>query len=218
MKSIRYLIGFALMALLLSGCMANAEPEGTFGSAAYDIYNLHISFKDSLGNDLVAPLGEEMYNSAPNSTRYRGQINPDKYSLYIQFSNGTYVNNAEFLLKKYDENYSLMSAKTDGTYDEKGDWSLYYNLVGIGKKSDDELFATMTFRFQCETIFGDVSYHDIITWWKEGSRERDNRVQYCECSSATIDGKEIKPIKGVSYNDKGEPYYVGYFLDIVLER
>ena len=55
------------------------ELNNTFGPVWK--YTLAISFKDTEGNDLVAPLAEERWDSNPDASHWAGYINPDKLHL-----------------------------------------------------------------------------------------------------------------------------------------
>ena len=83
MKTIKISVLLATSIILLSACdILGSQPVGDYIPSWH--YDLYISFRDVDGNDLVAPLGVERYQSSSREkTHWAGTINPDKYSLDI---------------------------------------------------------------------------------------------------------------------------------------
>jgi hypothetical protein len=61
-----------------------------------------------------------------------------------------------------------------------------------------------------------ANYHEFVTWWEKGTEDKAGGYHFPKCVKATFKGKEVQVSQGITYNEKGEPYYVGYFLDVVI--
>ncbi|MBO4765171.1 MAG: hypothetical protein J5508_05640 [Bacteroidales bacterium] len=217
MKAIRYSIMLALLAAVLPSCKSVTDiflPDNP--PEYYDYYFLQASFKDAQGNDLVATLGEEYYKSDPNALVYKNEINPEKYSLEIVPGNGNINNNAYFTATKFDTNHSWLKTREDGTYIGDGTWYMGSNLVAGAISRRLPLQETLTYNVKCPAVFGDDSVHVIVAYWAEDI-QRGEWIRFPRCTKATFDGKEITPIRGISYSDKTDDQYSAFFLDIVLQ-
>lgn len=208
MKNIHFSFFIAIMAFLLSGC-GKAEPEiaNYFRQSPpipMDYYFLHISFKDVAGNDLVAPWCSW------------GDNKDDNYSLVIKLPDGTNYGASYFTLGKFDNQHSIALSREDETYREDGSWYLVSNINNSGR--DITVLDSLTYMIQCPLLFGDRYYHNLNTWWKAGEAGLTKYEHYSECVKATFEGKEVSLVKGITYNEKSEPSYIGYFIDIVLVK
>ena len=229
MKLIRHTLTLALVTLLLSGCIASLEeypgaiemprPEGVVnGAEPVDVYHLHISFKDQAGNDLLEPFA--YYKSDPSRQKYWGEVDPALYSLNIIASSWSTPFESYFTLSKYDGNHSWITPDENGIYGDTGTWYLT-NSFRIVTKNDESPYSPLRYVIKCKSLFGSIVSHPVVTWWEEGTR--DGKQHYPVCARATFAvqatlDKEITPVKGITYNENNEPYYVGYFLDIVLDK
>lgn len=220
MKIIRLISWLALTALLLLGCEREPIPDGSdtmretmakaMAMAGMNTYFLHISFKDASGNDLLEPLA--YYTSDPDRRKYWGEVNPDDCTLRTIVSSWQYPEMTSFSLAKFDENHSWMSTDENGRYGDGGTWYFTINLC-YPARPDGSPYSPLLYDIASKKVFGVSYFRRVTTWWEEGQL-------YPECIRATLgqpDNKEIIPVKGITYNEQGEPYYVGYFLDIVLD-
>ena len=230
MKQIRYTIWLALTALLLSGCSSSLQegPEIPDSTPTTDFYHLHISFKNKNGEDLLQPLA--YYRSDPTSNKYLGEVDPERCILKI---GSTFIFDAEysfFTLAKFDALHSWMTPDKNGMYENrygnKGTWYLTSNY-SIPSKKDGSPYSPLRYYICLPDLLSPTEYFELVTWWEEGTVDESGGERFPACVMATFDTEmsfdlsrttEVKPVKGVTYNEKGEPYYVGYFLDIVLDR
>ena len=226
MKQIRYIIGCVTIALFLSGCIekigsAEEWPHTAGGVTKaeqiipMDSYRLHISFKDPAGHDLLEQTA--YYKSDPTSSKYLGEVNPDFYTLRIASSYVYALDTYYFTLAKFDEHHSWLPTDINGVYHDKGTWYLSNDFI-IQSKPDGSPYSPLRYNICCPTIFGSTWFHTLITWWEEGPRDEKSGQHFPICVRANIDGREITPVIGITYNEKNEPYYFGYFLDIVVDR
>ena len=216
MKPIRYLIGFALMALLLSGCTALADPEGTSAigrpDPGWDIYRINISFKDGGGNDLLEQFA--YYKSDPTNTKYLGEVDPERYNLRIISSTHYPPEYYIFTLAKFDEHHNWVNADKNGVYPNIGTWYFSNDFV-IRTKNDGSPYSPLKYLINSVDLLG-ANYHEIVTWWEKGTEDKAGGYHFPKCVKATFKGKEVQVSQGITYNEKGEPYYVGYFVDIII--
>lgn len=181
-------------------------------------YNLSINFKDTDDIDLVMPLGEEYYKSE-NSSAWKNEVNPEEYFLDIIIDNPNEKSVRREIavsVSQYDEQYNRKGTNKYGKYEGDGTWYLENYFTEVLLLSKDIPYYALTYRIQCPSIFGDESFHEIKTWWQKGLRS--GHEQYLTCIRATFDGNEYIPIKVISYNLKGKPYYTSFFLDIILDK
>jgi hypothetical protein len=211
MKAIRLTLLFALAVLTLSSC-------GWFGpvvptSSKKFHYNLHLSFKDKDGNELIAPLAEEKFIS-DQSNVWKGEINPEKYKLdFLPAVPSADTSLMTLTASKYDDQLCLEPAREDGTFGPEGTW--YLNLRGIMINNTDTPQDHLKYKFTCKMIFQDASVHEITAYWTKG--EQADYVNYFPvCTKVVVDGKEYTPARGVTQNSMG--MYIGYFATIVVNR
>ena len=216
MKHKIYTIGLALTALLLLGCseMEPIEPV-TPKAPTTDFYHLHISFKNKNGEDLLQPLA--YYRSDPTSNKYLGEVDPERCSLKVMATAFTNQEESFFTMAKFDALHSWITPDKNGRYyGNYGTWYLTSNF-SIPSKKDGSPYSPLRYWICLPDVLAPV-YMELVTWWEEGTVDESSGQRFPACVMATFDTREIKPVKGVTYNEKGEPYYVGYFLDIVLDR
>ena len=214
MKQIRYTIWLALTALLLVACSGTMpeEPQKTEAPTT-DFYHIHISFKDTDGYDLLKQFSN--YRSDPTSDKYRGEVDPELCTLrMVPYSIAT-PEASFFTLAKFDELHSWITPDKNGMYKDYGTWYLTSNY-SIPPKKDGTPYSPLRYWICCERLFGTIVVQELVTWWEEGTVDEESGERYPECVKATLSGVELKPVKGMTYNQKGELYYVGYFLDVVL--
>ena len=180
-------------------------------------YFLHISFTDREGNEFAAPLAAEVYKTDASSA-WRGEINPEKYTLDLTLSKAEVVAesiSASLTMSKFSEQYVMETPNADGTYGPDGKW--YLNFRGFVMDSGVTHHEYLKYKFTCPVIFGDDSVHEIICYWTAGI-QGSNYEFYPACTKVVIDGKELKPEKGITFNSETNSSYIGYFVDVVLDR
>lgn len=216
MKQIKHTIWFALTVLLLSGCSEMAlEDPVTPKAPTTDFYHLHISFKNKNGEDLLQPLAN--YRSDPTSNKYLGEVDPERCIAKITTTTNYNQEAIVFTMAKFDALHSWITPDKNGRYyGNYGTWYLTSNF-SIPSKKDGSPYSPLRYWICLPDVLAPV-YMELVTWWEEGTVDESSGQRFPACVMATFDTREIKPVKGVTYNEKGEPYYVGYFLDIVLDR
>lgn len=219
MKTLRFAAIIGLMAIALCGC---SSPFGDVQELVQnskpvprDYYYLHINVRNTEGDDLVAPLGEEYYKSNPESIKYSGEVNPDKYQLQIVLPDGYVDRTASFTLGKFDGGYNWVSMQEDGTYDVTGRWSLMSNYMIVG--NNPKVQNPLTYKIKCPAVFGDDTIHEIVTWWEAVSWNKTLYEQFYGCVKATFDGVEISPVRSETVYPGTDFAYAADFLDIVLD-
>lgn len=177
-------------------------------------YFIDISFRDSLGNDLVAPLVKEQWSSNHQKPSWQGEINPDRYSLIIVSQSGDIiaddrisgsVKGPSFFSAKYDARYNLVND------DERGWYYLEQQLMLPAKIY--VLQQKLVYTIVCPTIFGDDLSYEVITYWdfsKEDITPPLKKEKYPECYGVTFDNQVIVPTRKAI----GNYYY--YFVDIIV--
>ena len=74
--------------LLLAEAFTSCHQKPGYVYATSCTYFIDISFRDSLGNDLVAPLAEDRYISDQHVSEWWGEINPKQYKLEVFSQSG----------------------------------------------------------------------------------------------------------------------------------
>lgn len=217
MKPNRFSIKLALVILLLAGC-SSVEPEGGNSivrpDSSLDIYRINFSFKDPQGNDLLKQFA--YYKSDPTNPKYLGEVDPELYTLRIVSSNHYPLDTFYFNMAKFDELHSWVRTDKNGVYANRGTWYFSNDYV-IKSKYDGTPYSPLEYHIKSGAIYnGSLRFHTVYTWWEEGTKDKESGQHFPECVRASVDGIEIKPIKGITYNNRAEPYYVGYFIDIVV--
>ena len=213
---------FAAIAIILPSCEKVDFYELGPSSPSVDIYLLGISFRDVSGHDYVAPLGDEKWKPANDHSKWYGEINPDKYDLDITISNPSEVQynpnyipaqtRQRFMMTKLDSDYALVD-------EGAGVWYLCNEFGVSGKEGIQD---HLTYKFRCQTVFGDNSEHEIVAWWdkdplvEDHSKDRVTGSLYPECVKATFDGKAV-PVKKATFTNNNFSFYY-YFIDIILDR
>ena len=144
MKTIKQSVLLVASMIIMSACdgLGSLPVDDWTPSWHYDLY---INFRGVDGNDLVAPLGEERYQSSSREkTHWGGEINPDRYGLDIiipnppsWWDNAIYntreypgfipaVHNPRLETFKYDDNHNN-TTYCPGPASEDGDG--YYYLI-----------------------------------------------------------------------------------------
>lgn len=218
MKAVKYLLSIVSLAAVFTSCKSVSDIFLPDNPPEYiDCYYLQTGFKDAGGNDLVAPLGEEYYKSDPNATVFKNEINPEKYSLEIVPYSGTISDaSSYYTICKFDAMHSWLKTNDDGTYIGDGTWYLGSNLVNGSFSRRLSIQETLTYNIKCPAIFKDDSVHVIVSYWTDDAQSGE-LTHFPRCTKATFDGREIKPIRAISYSDKTDDQYSAYFLDIVLQ-
>lgn len=217
MKSIRYSIRLALVIMLLAGCSSGpiGDDEPIIRpDPSWDVYRINISFKEKDGNDLLKQFA--YYKSDPTNPKYLGEVDPAMYTLRIVSSYNYPLDRYDFTMAKFDELHSWVRTDKNGVYENRGTWYFSNDFV-IKTKNDGSPYSPLSYWICCETLFGTIVVQELVTWWKEGTVDKDSGLRYPECVKAKLGGVELKPIKGLTYNNKGELYYVGYFMDFIIE-
>ena len=213
MKVVRYMICFALAAFLLSSCTYELEEHDPGPQIpGLDVYRINISFKDPAGRDLLEQFA--YYRSDPTNPKYLGEVDPDKYNLRIVSSFNYSQEYYKFTMAKFDELHSWMKTDKNGVYPNRGTWYFSNDFV-IMTKNNGSPYSPLKYQINCLDLFG-ANYHEIVTWWEEGTVDKETGQHFPKCVKATFNGKEVKVVQGITFNEKAEPYYVGYFLDIVI--
>lgn len=217
MKVVKYLISIVALAAVLPSCKSVTDIFLPDTPPTYvDYYFLNAGFKNGEGIDLVAPLGEEYYKSDKDKTIFEGEVNPEKYSLELETYTGSQIDTPHFTVAKFDAQHSMLKTRNDGTYIGDGTWYLGCNLVYGSAGGRLPLQQTLTYKVKCPTVFSDDSVHVIETHWVDDI-QKGEYTRYPRCTKATIDGRDITPAKGISYNDNTDNQYSAFFLDIVLQ-
>ena len=232
MKAIRYILVFAIMALLLAACgedplvieentTDNWNDETNINPHAnhFFTYLFYVSVRDTSGNDLIAPLGEEYYRS---DTRHRpnGEIDPAKLKVIVKRPDGGYSSIKTYTLaRKFDEQRNLLPQNEDGTYEGKGIWYLSNQPQELGESVQDSMILSI----QCNTLFGDYRYHDLTVFWEEEPHQyaMPPFEQFPVCTKAKLEGQEVNAEKVVTHYYENTEYakdIIHYFLDFVLDR
>lgn len=241
MKTVINTLILAVICMMLSGCEKN-QLSGLNTNLPMDVYSLTVSIKDISGNDLVAILGKESWESAAGSKAY-GWINPEFYQLDIILSNShpTWDSNfynfrshtgglfdpdmirPDLQMLAYDEEGKIVSTRFNGADDTEG-WSFYlfnnFHNPAINGRQD-----SLTYKILCPKIFGDNLTHEIIAYWRDDSeverypdwKDNVNEERYPECISATFEGKEVPVKKMLIFSGPNFDHY-GYLLNIVLDK
>ena len=212
----RYTIGLALIVMLLTGC-SSVEPEGTSPvgnpDPGWDIYRINISFKYPSGYDLLEQFA--YYKSDPTNPKYLGEVDPERYRLRIVSSYMYSYEYYNFTMAKFDELHSWMRADKNGVYPKRGTWYFSNDFV-IKTKNDGTPYSPLRYQIHSVDLFG-ANYFEVVTWWEEGTVDKATGQHFPKCVKATFNGKEVKVSKGITYNEKAQPYYVGYFVDIIID-
>lgn len=214
MKRFRFAFVLGVAALALTACdwFSPVIPMGNKYS-----YYLHISFTDREGNELAAPLAAEVYKTDA-SKAWRGEINPEKYTLDLTLSKPEIVPDNigfSFTMSKFSDQHVMEIPNADGTYGPDGKW--YLNFRGYVMDSGVTHHDYLKYKFSCPVIFGDNSAHEIISYWAAGI-QGSNIEYFPTCTKVVIDGKEMTPERGVTINTETNTSYIGYFVDVVLDR
>lgn len=214
MKRFRFAFVLAAAALALTACdwFSPVIPMGNKYS-----YYLHIRFTDREGNELAAPLAADVYKTDA-SKAWRGEINPEKYTLDLTLSKPEIVPDNmgfAFTMSKFSDQHVMETPNADGTYGPDGNW--YLNFRGFVMDSGVTHHDYLKYKFSCPVIFGDNSVHEIISYWAAGI-QGSNIEYFPTCTKVVIDGKEMTPERGVTINTETNTSYIGYFVDVVLDR
>ena len=211
----RYTIGLALIVLLLTGC-SSVEPEGTSPvgnpDPGWDIYRINISFKYPSGYDLLKQFAN--YRSDPTNPKYLGEVDPERYKLRVVSSYNYSYEYCNFTMAKFDDLHNWVRTDKNGVYPNWGTWYFSNDFV-IKTKNDGSPYSPLKYQINCLDLFG-ANYFEIVTWWEEGTVDKETGQHFPKCVKATFNRKEVQVSKGITYNEKAEPYYVGYFLDVVI--
>ncbi|MCR5827655.1 MAG: hypothetical protein K6G53_04495 [Bacteroidales bacterium] len=182
-------------------------------------YFIDISFKDSLGNDLVAPLAEDRYISDQQIDKWWGEIDPERYKLEIISQSGDIIahdrysgslRKPQFFMSKYDSNYKLVSDEDTGCY--------YLEQILQLPAIVYVLQQQLTYRIICPTIFGDDNIHEIITYWdfsKEDITPPLRNDKFPECYGIIYEDQRLVPVRAGA-ESVGNHY--GHFVNLVVDR
>lgn len=219
MKFVLHTIILAFAAMMLMGC-EESTLSGVNDARPTDRYWLAVSFKDASGNDLVAPLKEEIMN------------NPNVYQLDVILSNpheswdntiynvrakpGLFIPDVRrpyFSIAKYDDS-SVRTISPSGEEFIDGDYSLFsdFSIPAI-----NGLQNSLTYIITCPTIFGDNTKHEIVVFWDEDPAPLMDAFKHPECRSAIFEGKDVDVKKMLLDPSDTQKYYC-YLLEIVLDR
>ena len=214
MKRFRFAFVLAAATLALTACnwFSPVIPMGNKYS-----YFLHLSFTDQDGNELAAPLAAEVYKTDASSA-WRGEINPEKYKIEMAVSNQDLSADnigVSFTMSKFSDEHVMETPNSDGTYGPDGKW--YLNLRGFVMDSGVTYHEYLKYRLTCPVVFGDNAEHEIISYWTTGVKG-SNIEYFPACTKVVIDGKEMIPEQGVTVNSETSSSYIGYFVDVVLDR
>ena len=208
--------------------MAGRELNETFGPAWK--YTISISFKDTEGNDLVAPLAEEQWSNNPDASHWAGYINPDKLHLDVIYSNPPdWFDNTTYTHKAYPGMIPDVHVKycTAVQFDQPDSpWYVVHGEATYINTWGDEV-RDLTFKLSCPTIFGDDEIHEFVTYWEEGEEKRGEK-RLAKCTKVVFEGQEYIPKKMVIVHHYDYPEYphalegkdveyVHYAIDIVLD-
>ena len=122
--------------------------------------------------------------------------------------------NSLFLLAKFDDLHNWVRTDKNGVYPNWGTWYFSNDFV-IKTKNNGSPYSPLKYQINCPDLFG-ANYFEIVTWWEEGTVDKETGQHFPKCVKATFNRKEVQVSKGITYNEKAEPYYVGYFLDVVI--
>ena len=191
MKSLKSIIGLAILAVSLSGCNKELEPESGGFSIPYYQYWFAVNFQDSTGNDLVAP--------------FKGMEKLEGCTLDITLSN----------LKENNESYKPHFLVRD--FGLNKNWYLFHELMYFRKSGFNNM---LTYSIKFPTIFGDDKVHEIVTYWGDDpivSSANEEASLMPECTKAIFNGKELAINKVAHYSTSREGSYYIYCIDIVLD-
>ena len=196
----------ALFVLTACDKISDVEPP-------YYRYIIEISFTDSSGKDLVAPLGEERWRMTNLDSDWHGTINPDKYTIEVEYSNPPIPFSCDGLVRSDHQGPVLFMREIDGKY---------YLSVSKLLASQDFKQDSLVIKLACPTIFGDSTTHKLDTFWSYDSTVPYSPElpwsfeQFPQCIRASFDGEGLVPRHGIDH----VPHYgyFNYFIDIVIDR
>ena len=220
MKSLKPIIILLLLALIQSSCN---ESELAKTSLHWE-YSLAISFTDSEGKDLVKPLADEQWMSNPKLTHWAEEINPDKYTLDVIYSNPPdWYDNDIYNHRAYpgfvpdvNRRYFRVSQINQNMLDSP--WYLtYYDYTDIDMWGEE--VQNMVFKITCPSIFGDDSTHNVETCWEQGEKP-EIFLSDAKCTKVVFDGKQYFPEQKVYviHFESQDVERVYYAIDIVLDK
>lgn len=219
MKTARLVTLIIVVVTFLSSCDPTWDPkDGGFVPPPIDFLNLSITVNDLEGNDLVAPLGKEYYNSGQNNNNFWKEIKPNDFSLYIQLADvqGANTNRNYLEVGNYDKRFSFCDyTDSELAKEGEGNWFLLNSYAVI--TGEPSRYNPVTYRIKCPKVFGDDSEHIIEASWKEDIQRRTQGERYYECEKASFDGKEISVKKVKFVNDINYTIYL-FSLDIILDK
>ena len=205
--------------LLVSMTLASCNKREGYVYATSCSYFIDISFKDSLGNDLVAPLAEDRYISDQHIDKWWGEIDPVRYKLEVISQSGGIIahdmysgslRKPQFFMSKYDSNYKLVSDEVFGCY--------YLAQTLQLPAIEYDLQQQLTYRLTCPTIFGDENPHEIITYWdfsKEDINPPLHNDKFPECYGIIYEDQRLVPVR-IGAESVGNHY--SHFVNLVIDR
>ena len=222
----------------------NAPNFNLWGSSY--TYGIELSFTDSKGNDLVAPLGEDRWKPANYHSYWFGEINPDNYTLAITYGvecgpfdsmRVKYDRRAPyFKMAKFDSDYKVTShfgeeyTEGEGKYylsNECGSAMFYgYDMALLYGENDIRVNPrqdSITYEINSYALFNDYKYHKLVTYWEDDicikfdPEDARSGDQYPHCTKAFFEGKEVA-VKTVVVRPTEYRDYYTHFIDIVVER
>jgi len=182
-------------------------------------YFIDINFRDTLGNDLVAPLAKERWTSNPQKPNWQGEINPDRYSLKIVSQSGDIIANdrisgsmkgPSFFSAKYDSRYNLVNDDERGWYYLEQQLMLPAEIYVLQQK--------LVYTIVCPTIFGDDLSHELITYWDFSNEDINpplKKEKFPECYGVVFDNQILVPVRRIT-GIRGTHY--SHFVDIILGK
>ena len=130
------------------------------------LFNVHLNFQDTLGNDLVSGIEFDYFDAGMSYGEIR---NADVF----------FLDNS---LNKRGAVYTVSIEKMSNYY-----YVDHYTSSAIETTMPDKI----TFKLRCPHIFGDNEIHYINTYWKsEGKREGKSTLRH-ECYRVEYEGKEF---------------------------
>jgi len=165
MKSIQIkLFIFGVLAIMCSTC--------TKKNYCTELINLHVLFlgvQDVDGNDLVKGI-EVVGGNA--SAHWGPEIKSDLYTLTIIYP--------DLCMYPIPENLPPVQVVESE--------SCFYLVFDVftSNVNDCPNADMLTYKLKCSYIFGDDSFHEMVTYWKEGNKPTNSHI----CYRIDLDGKE----------------------------
>ena len=199
MKSIKLMVLLAVVVAV--SCKKNDETYNVEYREYF--YSLYLSFQDAAGNDLVKGIGFQSFGNDTEDESDRGAVKSDLYTSEVVFPNHWQSQSLRHREVHFVKGKALKKAYPALKYSDYDYLSFmvyglavqyYYGIVVRVPFAEK-----ITFKLKCPYIFGDEVEHELVTWWKEKTKEEE-RYSIALCYRIELGGKEFTEI---NYSDDG---------------